>query len=325
MKRIGVFTSGGDAPGMNAAIRAVVLAGANAGVEVVGIKYGYEGMINGDFVSLKPADVDGIINRGGTILKSARSKAFRTEEGRAIAAKNLKDKGIEGVVAIGGDGTFTGALVFSAAHDIPFVGIPGTIDNDLFGTDYTLGYDTALNTVIEAVDKIRDTATAHRRLFFVEVMGRDAGFIALRGGIASGAESILIPERPTSVDELIQQIDTDWKGKRESGIIIVAEGDDAGGAYAVAEKVKQRLPEIETRITVLGHVQRGGAPSALDRLLGSQMGVAAVSYLLKGKHNVMVGIVNREVELTPFKKSIKHHTKIKEELLNLAKLLSQPY
>lgn len=322
MKKIAVFTSGGDAPGMNACIRAVVRTAVYNQVEVTGIIRGYEGMIKGDFVSMHSSSVSNIIQRGGTLLKSARSKEFMTKEGRALAAENLKNEGIEGIVAIGGDGTFTGAKVFYEEHGIPTIGAAGTIDNDLFGTDYTIGYDTAVNTVIDAVDKIRDTADAHDRLFFVEVMGRDAGFIALRSGIGIGAEAILIPETETYVDRLIDKLQKGWERQKTSSIIIVAEGDDAGGAYEVAEKVKSKFSHYETKVTVLGHVQRGGSPTAADRVLASQMGNAAVNALINGRKNEMVGLVNREVVYTPFEKAIKHNQKINQDLLKLAEVLS---
>lgn len=322
MKKIAVFTSGGDAPGMNACIRSVVRTAIYNKLEVVGIIRGYEGMINGDFLPMKSSSVSNIIQRGGTILKSARSKQFMTKEGRAKAAENLKNEGIEGIVAIGGDGTFTGAKIFFEEHGIPTIGVPGTIDNDLYGTDYTIGYDTAVNTVVEAVDKIRDTADAHDRLFFVEVMGRDAGFIALRSGISVGAEAVLIPETETYVDRLIEKLQKGWERQKSSSIIIVAEGDDAGGAYEVAEKVKAKFKHYETKVTVLGHLQRGGSPSAADRVLASQLGNAAVNALIEGRYNEMAGIVNRKVVFTPFEKAIKHNQDINQELLKLADVLS---
>lgn len=322
MKKIAVFTSGGDAPGMNACIRAVVRTAVYSQLEVVGIIRGYEGMINGDFLPMQSTSVSNIIQRGGTILKSARSKLFMTEEGRAKAAENLKKEGVEGIVAIGGDGTFTGAKIFYEEHGIPTIGAPGTIDNDLYGTDFTIGYDTAVNTVVDAVDKIRDTADAHDRLFFVEVMGRDAGFIALRSGIGVGAEAVLVPETETYVDRLIEKLQKGWERKKTSSIIIVAEGDDTGGAYQVAEKVKAKFKHYETKVTVLGHVQRGGSPTAADRVMASQMGNAAVLALIEGRKNEMVGIVNRQVVFTPFEKAIKHNQQINQELLKLADVLS---
>ncbi len=322
MKKIAVFTSGGDSPGMNAAIRAVVRTACAQGIEVQGILRGYHGMIQADFIPLDASSVSHIIQRGGTILKSARCQEFRSVEGRAKAAKALHEAAIEGVIAIGGDGTFTGAQVFSSEHNIPFLGLPGTIDNDLYGTDNTIGYDTALNTVVEAVDKIRDTADAHERIFFVEVMGRDAGFIALRAGISVGAEAVLIPETQTYIDELIAKLQAGWERQKGSSIIIVAEGDDAGGAYEVAKKVKAKFTHYETKVTVLGHIQRGGNPTAADRVLASQLGHEAVLALLAGRKNEMLGLVNREVVFTPFEQAIKHNQEISANLLNLAETLS---
>lgn len=322
MKTIAVLTSGGDAPGMNACIRAVVRTGRYHGLEVYGIMHGYQGMIEDQFKLLGSDDVGNIIQRGGTILKSSRSKDFLTKEGRQKAFDNLRSHGIEGIIVIGGDGTFAGAKVFTEEHRIPFIGLPGTIDNDLIGTDYTIGYDTALNNVIEAVDKIKDTAASHDRLFFVEVMGKDVGFIALRSGIGVGAAAILIPEVHTDLDELIANLDAAYKRRKTSSIIIVAEGDDAGGAYKIAEQVVKALPQYDTRVSVLGHQQRGGSPSALDRMLASQLGYEAVNSLLAGKHSVMVGIVNKEVCYTPFHRAIKHHDKVNTDLLKLAQILA---
>lgn len=322
IKRVAVFTSGGDAPGMNACVRAVVRAALYHNIEVVGIIRAYDGMIAGDFIPMDSHSVSNIIQKGGTILKSARSEEFKTKEGRKKAADQLKKAGIDAVIAIGGDGTFTGAKIFSEEHYIPFIGAPGTIDNDLFGTDYTIGYDTALNTVVEAVDKIRDTADAHDRLFFVEVMGRDAGFIALRSGISVGAEAILVPETETYVDRLIDKLEEGRARKKTSSIIIVAEGDDAGGAYAIAQKVKSKFHHYETKVTVLGHIQRGGSPSAADRVLASRLGKAAVEALLEGRKNKMVGVINKQLSYTSFAKAIKHHQSINRELLTLAEVLS---
>ena len=322
MKKIGLFTSGGDSPGMNACIRAVVRSAIYHKIEVVGIQKGYNGMIEGDFVSLNSQSVANILQRGGTILKSARSQDFMTSEGRKKAYANLVDYGIEGVVAIGGDGTFTGANVFNSEFEIPFIGIPGTIDNDLFGTDNTIGYDTALNTVIDAVDKIRDTASSHNRLFFVEVMGKDAGFIALRSGIATGAEAILVPETKTYIDKLIEKLEQGRRRSKTSGIVIVSEGDDEGGAYEIAQKVKEKFNHYDTRVVVLGHIQRGGKPSARDRILASQLGNAAVEFLVKGEINKMVGIVNNSIVLTPFTKAIKYNKELNPSLLKLVDILS---
>lgn len=322
MKKIAVFTSGGDSPGMNACIRAVVRTAVYNGVEVVGIKRGYQGLIEDDFVELKSHSVANILQRGGTILKSARSEDFKTREGRKSAYNNLVKHNIDGVVAIGGDGTFTGATIFNKEFNIPFVGVPGTIDNDLYGTDATLGFDTALNTVIWAVDKIRDTASSHNRLFFVEVMGKDAGFIALGSGIGVGAEAILVPETPTYIDKLIEKLEVGRRKSKNSGIVIVAEGDDKGGAYEVARLVKEKFDYYDTRVTVLGHLQRGGAPSAKDRILASQFGYYAVEELLKGTTNKMVGIINNQIKLTSFSKAIKHNRTLSANLLHLVDVLS---
>lgn len=323
MKKIGVFTSGGDAPGMNPCIRAVVRKAIQENLEIVGIKRGYEGLIDADFVSLSSPDVSNIIQRGGTILKSARSERFRTYEGRKQAFENMKNHGIEALVAIGGDGTFSGALEFTREFGVPVIGLPGTIDNDLFGTDYTIGYDTALNTVIDVVDKIRDTADSHDRLFFIEVMGKDAGFIALRAGIAVGAEAVLIPETKTYIDELIATLEKGWRNNKKSSIIIVAEGDDGGGAFEIANKVKAQFDQYDTRVSVLGHLQRGGSPSAIDRVLASRLGVASVESLLKGEQGGMLGVVKNEVLFTPFEKAIKHNKEIRKDLLDLVQILSK--
>lgn len=322
MKKIGVFTSGGDAPGMNACLRAVVRTGLSKGVEVVGIYRGFQGMIEADFKNMDHHSVSNIIHRGGTILKTARSKDFNTEEGRKKAYESLQDAGIDGLVVIGGDGSFRGAMALNREFGMPVIGCPGTIDNDLFGTDYTIGYDTAINTVVHAVDKIRDTADSHNRLFFIEVMGRDAGFIALRSGIASGAEAVLIPETTTYIDSLIATLERGWKRNKTSAIIIVAEGDDAGGAYQVAEQVNQRFNNWETKVTVLGHIQRGGSPSAFDRVLASRMGNAAVDALLNGQTNKMVGQRDGQMELVSFEKATKHHQQINKNMLNLVDVLS---
>ena len=322
MKTIAVFTSGGDSPGMNACIRAVVRTGLHHGITTYGIMHGYQGMIEDQFKLLGTGDVGNILQRGGTILKSSRSKDFFTKEGRQRAFENLRKYGIEGIIAIGGDGTFAGAKVFTEEHKIPFIGLPGTIDNDLIGTDYTIGYDTALNNVIEAVDKIKDTAASHDRLFFVEVMGKDAGFIALRSGIGVGAAAILIPEVHTDLQELIENLRTAYTRKKSSSIIMVAEGDDAGGAYKIAEQVVKALPQYDTRVSILGHQQRGGSPSALDRMLASQLGHEAVNALRAGKHSVMVGIVNKEFCFTPFEQAIKHHDKVNTDFLKLAEILA---
>lgn len=321
MKKIAVFTSGGDSPGMNACIRAVVRSGIYRGLEVVGITHVYEGMIEGRFIAMNSGSVSGIIQRGGTILKTARSKRFMTDEGMKQAYENLKKENIDGVVAIGGDGTFRGAVEFNKTYNVPFVGIPGTIDNDLAGTDYTLGFDTAINTVVEAVDKIRDTAASHDRLFFVEVMGRDAGSIALLSGISVGAEAILIPETKTHVDTLINTLRKGWQRNKTSMIVIVAEGDEAGGAYKIAEMVNKEFSSIETRITVLGHIQRGGNPTCNDRVLASRLGVASVEALLDGRKQEMIGLVNNEISYTPFSQAVKQQI-INQGLLKIAEILS---
>jgi len=319
---IGVLTSGGDSPGMNAAIRAVVRAGRYHGLDVQGITSGYDGLIKGKFRRLMSRDVSGIIQKGGTILKTARSEEFRTPEGRKKAFSKLVKAKIDALVVIGGDGSFKGANIFGKEYEFPVIGIPGTIDNDLFGTDYTIGYDTALNTVVQAIDKIRDTASSHNRLFFVEVMGRDAGFIALRGGIATGAEAILIPEVKTNLEQLKSYLEKDHKRKKSSNIIIVSEGDDAGGAYEIANKVRKDLTNYDIRVTVLGHIQRGGSPSAFDRVMASKLGVAAVEALLEGRKNIMVGYMNREVVYIPFSKTIKYHRHLDNSLLKIADILT---
>ncbi|MFO7613646.1 MAG: 6-phosphofructokinase [Bacteroidales bacterium] len=322
IKRIGVLTSGGDAPGMNAAIRAVVRTAIYHDLEVYGIYKGYYGLINGLIEPMGRRSVSNIIQRGGTILKTARSEEFKTPEGRQKAYDHLVKHQIDALVVIGGDGTFTGASIFQNEFNYPIVGLPGTIDNDLYGTDYTIGYDTAVNTVVEAVDKIRDTADSHDRLFIIEVMGRDAGFIALRSGIATGAEKILVPESVTYMEELIDKLRNDYAKNKTSGIIIVAEGDDFGGGYEVAEEIKKHFPHYETRVTILGHVQRGGSPSAFDRVMASAMGYQAVVALKDGVRGVMVGSINRKVNYTPFEKAIKHHQTINMELLEIAEILS---
>jgi len=307
---------------MNAAIRAVVRTAMFHNLEVFGIYRGYEGLIDGQIEQLFSHSVSNIIQRGGTILKTARSERFLTKEGRHQAWMNLLEHKIDAMVVIGGNGTFTGAKIFDEEYDFPVVGLPGTIDNDLFGTDATIGYDTAINTVVGACDKIRDTANAHDRLFFVEVMGRDAGFIALRSGIAAGAEFILVPETTTYIDNIARLLKHDWRRNKTSGIVIVAEGDDMGGAYEVARKVKEKLPEMDTRVTVLGHIQRGGAPSAFDRVLASTLGYAAVKALLDGQRGVMAGIIDKEVVYTPFEKAIKHHKDINLQMLEMSRILA---
>ncbi|MFA4867419.1 MAG: 6-phosphofructokinase [Pedobacter sp.] len=304
IKNIGVLTSGGDAPGMNAAIRAVVRAAIYYDLKVTGVLRGFEGLVHGDFIEMDRKSVANIIQRGGTILKTARSDAFRTPEGREQAYQQLLKHNIDGLVVIGGDGTFTGANLFASEFNFPIVGLPGTIDNDLQGTDFTIGYDTAINTVINAVDKIRDTAESHDRLFIVEVMGRDSGLIALRSGIGVGAEAILIPETNMGVDGLINRLENGRKDKA-SKIIVVAEGDEMG-AFNVGEVLKKRFPNYDIRVSILGHIQRGGRPSCMDRVLASRLGVAAVEGLVSGSSGVMVGQVNRELVFTPFDHAIKH-------------------
>jgi len=321
IKNIGVFTSGGDSPGMNAAIRAVVRTGLYYDLQVMGIMRGYEGMISGEFIPMGRKSVANIIQRGGTILKTARSQEFRTKEGRQKAYEQIKNQNIDALVAIGGDGTFTGANIFIEEFDIPVIGLPGTIDNDLAGTDYTIGYDTAINTVIEAVDKIRDTAESHDRLFIVEVMGRDSGLIALRSGIGSGAEAILIPESRTDINALLNRLEKGRKDK-SSKIIIVAEGDDVGGAFAIAKAVNNKFPTLDTKVSILGHMQRGGAPSCMDRVLASRLGIAAVEALIGSQRGEMVGVINGKIHYTPFRNAIKQVADIDQELLKIVEILS---
>jgi len=322
IKKIGVLTSGGDAPGMNAAIRAVVRACKYYDIESIGIRQGYEGLIQNDMIELGPRSVKNIINQGGTILKTARSEEFRTKEGRKKAFDNFKANEIDALVVIGGDGSFTGANIFHQEFDVPFIGVPGTIDNDIFGTDYTIGYDTALNTVIEAIDKLRDTATSHDRVFFVEVMGRDAGFIALNSGIASGAQDILIPEQKDSVEELCESLERSEETGKKSSIVVIAEGEQLGGVFEIAKKVGERHPEYDIRVTVLGHIQRGGSPSCQDRVLASRLGIAAVEGLLEGKTNLMAGIQSNKVVFTPIEEAIKKHNEIDHELIKVSNILA---
>ncbi|MCH8557859.1 MAG: 6-phosphofructokinase [Balneolia bacterium] len=321
MKKIGVLTSGGDSPGMNAAIRAVTRAAIYKGLSVTGIRYGYQGAIEADFVEMQKLSVSNTIQKGGTILKSARSKDFMTKEGRAKAAKNLKANGIDALVCIGGDGTFQGATVLHQEHGIPVVGIPGTIDNDLSGTDETIGYDTALNTALEAIDKIRDTADAHERMFLVEVMGRDAGFIALETGIACGAELTLLPETLVHINEIKASLHEILANKKRSTLVIVAEGDESGGAMQLQQNLRDDFADIDMRVCVLGHIQRGGNPTARDRVLASRIGVAAVNALLDGHVSVMVGIVNNNIKLTPLKSGWSKKKSIQMEMLDLVKIL----
>ncbi|PIP54077.1 MAG: 6-phosphofructokinase [Bacteroidetes bacterium CG23_combo_of_CG06-09_8_20_14_all_32_9] len=322
IKSVGILTSGGDSPGMNAAIRAVVRAAIYYGLVPYGIRHGYYGMITGQIREMKSQNVSGIIQYGGTILKTARCEEFKTPEGRKMAYEQLKKHNIDSVVVIGGDGSFKGAGAFSAEYDIPFVGLPGTIDNDIYGTDYTIGYDTALNTVVQAVDKIRDTASSHDRLFFVEVMGRDAGFIALRGGLACGAEAILIPEAETHLETLKNYLEEGNKRKKSSNIIIVAEGDDAGGAFTIANKVKEDFKDYSVRVSVLGHIQRGGSPTAFDRYLATRLGVAAIDALLDDQKSIMIGLINNDIVHTTFNKTIKQHRLADPKLLKLIDILN---
>ena len=320
IKRVGVLTSGGDAPGMNAAIRAVVRAATHHNLEVYGIRRGYQGMIEGDMVKLESTSVSGIIQKGGTVLQTARCLEFMTQEGRRKAYDQLRAFGIEAVIVIGGDGSFTGAGLMSKEYDIPFIGIPGTIDNDLYGTDYTIGFDTALNTVVNAVDKIRDTATSHGRIFFVEVMGKEAGFVALQSGIACGAEGILIPEEKGQIEKLRNYLTVRAKQKKSS-IILVAEGEDEGGAIPIAKKIKEEFPEFDIRTTILGHIQRGGTPSAIDRINASRMGIAAIEALLDDQKSIMVGIVNNDIVHVPLNKTTKLDKDVNRELLDIADML----
>jgi 6-phosphofructokinase 1 len=323
IKKIGVLTSGGDSPGMNAAIRSVVRTCAYHNIECIGIYRGYQGMIEGDFKEMGPRSVKDIVNKGGTILKSARSKEFMTIEGRKRAHENLVKTGIQALVVIGGDGTFTGAEVFNAEFNFPVMGIPGTIDNDIYGTSHTLGYDTALNTVVEVIDKIRDTASSHNRLFFVEVMGRDAGHIALNSGIGAGAEEILIPEEDLGLERLLESLQKSKAAGKSSSIVVVAEGDKLGKTvFELKDYVEENMPEYDVRVSVLGHMQRGGAPSCFDRVLASRLGVKAVESLLEGKSNYMVGILNDSICLTPLEQAIKGNTEIDKELLRVSDIMS---
>ena len=319
---IGILTSGGDAPGMNAAIRAVTRAAICNGLKVFGIYRGYKGLVTDEIVEFKSQNVSNIIQMGGTILKTARCQEFKTAEGRMKAYENMKKHGIDALVVIGGDGSLTGARIMAQEFDIPCIGLPGTIDNDLYGTDTTIGYDTALNTILDAVDKIRDTATSHERLFFVEVMGRDAGFLALNGAIAAGAEAAIIPEFSTEVDQLEQFINHGFKKSKSSSIVLVAESELTGGAMHYAERVKNEYPQYDVRVTILGHLQRGGRPTAHDRIIASRMGVASIQALLEGQRNVMIGIENDKIVYVPFAKAIKNDKPIDRELVNVLAELS---
>lgn len=321
IKKIGVLTSGGDSPGMNAAVRAVVRSATKSGIEVLGIKHGYRGLISGEIEIMDTHSVSNIIQKGGTILKSARSDEFRTKEGRAKAAKNIKKHGIDALVTIGGDGTFTGANILSEEHGVNVVGVPATIDNDIIGTDETIGYDTALNTALEAMDKIRDTADAHERMFLVEVMGRDSGFIALLTGIAGGAELVLLPEELTDVKEVKAQLNSMLENQVRSSLIVVAEGDEIGGAIKLAEQLKGDFDKYDMRVCILGHIQRGGSPTARDRVNASRMGAEAVKVLLEGHSDVMVGVVNNQTKITPIRVAVSRKKELDQGLLELARIL----
>ena len=322
MKTIAVLTSGGDSPGMNAAVRAVVRTACENGIRVLGVVRGYNGLINGDFVEMDLRSVSDIIHRGGTKLYSARSVEFATEEGMRKAIRVCRENGIEGVVVIGGDGSLTGAGIFAEEYNVPIVGLPGTIDNDLGGTDSTIGYDTALNTIVEAVDKLRDTASSHERLFFVEVMGHTAGYLAMNSAIATGSEAAIIPEMETEVDQLAELINHGFRKSKNSAIVIVAENPKTGGATALAERVKKEFPQYDARVTILGHIQRGGSPTAVDRILASRMGEAAIEAILDGQRNVMIGTMNGKIVYVPFAKAVKHDKGIDRKDLELVKILS---
>ncbi|MGL5317749.1 MAG: 6-phosphofructokinase [Bacteroidales bacterium] len=322
VKCIGILTSGGDAPGMNAAIRAVTRSAIYNGIQVKAIYRGYRGLITGEIVPFKTQNVSNIIQQGGTILKTARCKEFTTVEGREVAFNTMAAEGIDALVVIGGDGSLTGARIFAEEYNIPIVGLPGTIDNDLFGTDTTIGYDTALNTIMEAVDKIRDTASSHDRLFFIEVMGRECGFLALNGAIASGAEAAIIPEMHTKEDQLAELIQNGFRKSKNSSIVLVAESELTGGAIGLAERVKKEYPQYDVRVSILGHLQRGGSPTANDRILASRMGAAAIDALLEGQRNVMIGIQNDQIVYVPFSRAIKNEKPINRELLNTLRILS---
>lgn len=322
IKCIGILTSGGDAPGMNAAIRAVTRSAIYNGLKVKGIYRGYKGLITGEIQEFKTQNVSNIIQLGGTILKTARCQEFKTPEGRQIAHETMVREGIDALVVIGGDGSLTGARLLAQEFDVPCIGLPGTIDNDLYGTDTTIGYDTALNTILDAVDKIRDTATSHERLFFVEVMGRDAGFLALNGAIAAGAEAAIIPEFNTEVDQLEEFIKNGFRKSKSSSIVLVAESEITGGAMHYAERVKNEYPQYDVRVTILGHLQRGGRPTAHDRIIASRMGVASIQALMEGQRNVMIGIENDKIVYVPFAKAIKNDKPIDRELVNVLNELS---
>lgn len=322
IKCIGVLTSGGDAPGMNAAIRAVTRGAIFNGIRVFGIYRGYKGLITNEIEEFKTNSVSNIIQQGGTILKTARCDEFKTKEGRAIAYENMQKHGIEALVVIGGDGSLTGAAIFSSEYNIPIVGLPATIDNDLNATDVTIGYDTALNTIMEAMDKIRDTATSHERLFFIEVMGRNCGYLALNSAIASGAEAAIIPEISMEKDQLAELIEQGFRKSKSSSMVLVAESPVTGGAYNLAERVKTQYPQYDVRVTILGHLQRGGTPSAQDRILASRMGVASIQALIENQRSVMIGIRENEITYVPFRRAIKKERAISEELLEVLRISS---
>ena len=323
IKKIAVMTSGGDSPGMNAAIRAVVRTISYYKLDAVGVYRGYEGLIEGDFEKMDSRSVNHIIQKGGTILKSARSNEFRSIEGRKKAHENLIKEGVDALIVIGGDGSFTGGMIFNKEYDFPVIGIPGTIDNDIYGTDFTIGYDTALNTAVEVIDKIRDTASSHNRLFFVEVMGRHAGFIALNAGIGAGAEEILIPEEDMGLDRLLISLEKSRRSGKTSSLVVVAEGDKTGkNVFELASYVEEHLPEYDVRVSILGHMQRGGSPSCFDRVLASRMGVKAVELLIDGKSNLMVGIQNNKMTTTGLEKAVKEHHKMNKEILRISDIMS---
>jgi 6-phosphofructokinase 1 len=321
VQKIGILTSGGDSPGMNACIRAVVRTAIFHNIQVCGYLRGYEGLVDDNFIELKNESVSGIIQKGGTILKTARSKRFMTPEGMQKAVSTIRAASLDGLILIGGDGTFRGAIELSKHVDLPIIGCAGTIDNDLVGTDFTIGYDTAINTVVEAIDKIRDTAESHDRVFVVEVMGRDAGLIALRSAIASGAEALLVPELKHDLSGMIAKM-KNWRSTKSSKIIVVAEGDESGGAYKVAELIKKECPEFDLRVSILGHIQRGGNPTCMERVNASMIGFNAVKALMHGKRNEMVGIINKKICFTPFEKAVKHATTLNKELEELIEILS---
>ena len=322
VKKVGVLCSGGDSPGMNAGIRAVVRTGIYNGFEMFGVMRGYSGMVEDDIIKLESRSVANIIQRGGTILKTARCKEFFTYEGREKAYKNLKKRGIDGLVILGGDGSFRGAQIFSNEFDIPCIGLPGTIDKDIAGTDFTIGFDTAVNTAVEAIDKIRDTADAHDRLFIIEVMGRDAGYIALHSGISTGAENILIPEKRADLNHIISSLQEKEKRKKLVNLIVVAEGEEFGGADELAKVIKEKIPTLETRVCILGHIQRGGSPTCMDRVIASRMGYHAIECLVQERYNVFVGIVNNRMHYIPLNEAVKKKQRISEEWMKIVRILA---